>query len=654
MSYNGSTPASHAGSVGSIPITRLIKRLVVWFFVGLLILSTLLACLDPSYVKDIISQRITAYTGREILIKGPIIWHLTPHLGVEFYDVQMANAPTFQKEFISFKKASIHSAWKSLCAGSLKPVIQVEGLELKLERNIFGHGNWEDLNKALRNHPFLYKLLFSASTLHVYNSHIFWTDKIHHQNMHFQDLDIHAPSLEAHYGGMEGFYRPLNLHFYWKDLNHTKVGMHIKLETELRTQIKRNQMDFKNILITAAIAEQPTTTIHADLQLKHLKSTPQIQATIQAMNIPLDYFLKEYGWDLAGSSQNVHLKTAIDYRSPNLEIPTFMLSFGDRGLLEGSLQGQLPEDPIAWTHMAASGSFNAKDLQIAALDIDRLQTSFEAKKGILHFEKLDALTTGIEHHGWMEMDLRTNTPRFSLGMQSEALDLNESLLSWQKKNKISGQMKASSELWTEGHTLSACLHNMEGQTSIQIKNGKIYGISLMPLLEQAQGTLNTISDRVLRKQPVNIEALLTAELGEWKQQALDSENLYTPFDYFETDLSISQGKINTKHFSLYHPGYKVYGKGLTDLRLKKSDYETFALLNTSASRHKGLRAFLEKTPLSIQIKGPLDNLMIRPELGSYAQNAVQALYPQAIPSKTPMSTPLEPKEPEMEKLFVAP
>ena len=177
----------------------------------------------------------------------------------------------------------------------------------------------------------------------------------------------------------------------------------------------------------------------------------------------------------------------------------------------------------------------------------------------------------------------------------------------------------------------------------------------MPLLEQAQGALHTISKHLLRKQPINIEALLTAELGEWKRQASDSESLYTPFERFESDISFKQGALQTDHFTFSHPRYKLYGKGFTDLKLQKSEYETFALLGPSESNQpQALHPFLEKTPLSIQIKGPLDALMIRPELGRYAENAIASLHQNTsslIEKKPVLSID---KSTDMEKLFGAP
>ncbi len=629
-----------------------IKRLALWSFVTLLTVSAAIACFGSSFLKMLITKRIAFHTGREVFMNGPVLWHLIPSVGVELYNVQLGNAPSFNEDFLSFQKASVQTSWQSIIGGPLKVDIHIDGLDLKLARNIFGQGNWDDLKQRFQASQAGDASLFAAHTIHLSNSTMTWIDPKHHQHIRFENLALQTKPFEAHYAGIEHLYHPLTLSFTWNDLTHPEHKSALNLETKWRLHRNHEQLDFTKMLVTATMPHQPTTTLSGDLNLSDLQSTPQLHAKVQIMNIPLNDWFKAYGWDATKTYQNVHLKTVIDYHYPTLEVPAFTLSFGHDSILEGAFK-VLPHTSLA--ALEASGTLHAKNIALGTVPIKTMKTSFDAQKGLVTFEQLEALTAGIQHQGRAEIDLRTGLPQCSLVLQSDTFDLKESLGMLHEKNKISGHMQADSELWTEGNTLHAWLDNLQGHTNIKIKHGKIYGISLMPLLEQAQGAVHTISSHLLRKQPINIEALLTAELGEWKRQAANSENLYTPFESFESDITLKQGALRTDHFTLSHPRYKVYGKGSTDLKLQQSDYETFALLGPSESNEpQALRPFLQKTPLSIQIKGPLDALMIRPELGRYAENAIESFHQDTthpIEKKPMLSID---KTTDMEKLFGTP
>jgi AsmA-like C-terminal region/AsmA family len=629
-----------------------IKRLALWGFLTFLTVSAAMACLGSSVLKILITKRIALYTGRAVLMNGPVIWHLMPSVGLELYNVQLGNRSSFNQDFLSFQKASIQTSWKSMITGPLKVDIHIDGLDLKLARNIFGQGNWDDLKQRLQASQAVDASLFATHTIHLSNSTLTFEDPAHHQHIRLENIALQTKPFETHYTAIEPLYHPLTLSFQWNDLNHTERTAALKLETQWRLHKHPQAFDFRKMLLTATMPHQATTTLSGDLKLSHLQGTPQLQATVQMMNIPFNHWLKAYGWEATETYQNVHLKTAIHYQYPTLEVPAFTLSLGHDSIIEGAFK-VLPH--TSWVALEASGTVDAKNIALGTLPINTMKTSFDAQKGLVVFDHLEALTAGIQHQGHAEVDLRKGLPEYSLSLQSHTFDLKESLGLLHEKNTISGHMEADSKLWTEGKTLHACLENLQGHSNLHIKHGKIHGISLMPLLEQAQGAVNTIAHHLLRKQAINIEALLTAELGEWKQQAAYSEKLYTPFEHFESAMTFKQGTLHTNHFTLSHPRYKVYGKGFTDLKLQQSNYETFALLEPSESHQtKNLRPFLEKTPLSIHIKGPLDALMIRPELGRYADNAMASLPQNTTGLLEKKPTLSVDKTTDMEKLFGTP
>ena len=221
-----------------------------------------------------------------------------------------------------------------------------------------------------------------------------------------------------------------------------------------------------------------------------------------------------------------------------------------------------------------------------------------------------------------------------------------------EKDKIYGKFHANTQLTTQGKTLEDCFRNVAGLAQVTLIDGKIQGIDLNPLLKHAQSTVTMLSDTISKKQPINIGAVLTAELGEWKQQAVNYQQLSTPFRMIETTLNIENGKLQTSNFKLTHPEYTVNGQGTLDLLHKNIEYQASALLNRSAPENAPyLAIFLKDTPLAIKLNGPFNNLSVRPELGHYAEGALRLLKPEPEPMQKIPAEPTPNTEHTLEKLF---
>ena len=105
---------------------------------------------DPNDYKDEIRQIARDKARVELTLNGDIGWSLFPWLGLELHDVSVANLNTPNDPFADLQMLALSvRVWPLLWREVQMSDIRVEGLNLKLERDEAGHGNWEDIGKRL-------------------------------------------------------------------------------------------------------------------------------------------------------------------------------------------------------------------------------------------------------------------------------------------------------------------------------------------------------------------------------------------------------------------------------------------------------------------------------------------------------------------------
>ncbi len=89
--------------------------------------------------------RVEAATGRRLTVHGPVGVRLFPHLRVVVEDVRLANAPWGSSpEMASVKRIEGDIGWSGLLRGRIEiGKLDLKGLELLLETDARGRGNWQ-------------------------------------------------------------------------------------------------------------------------------------------------------------------------------------------------------------------------------------------------------------------------------------------------------------------------------------------------------------------------------------------------------------------------------------------------------------------------------------------------------------------------------
>ncbi|WP_297838627.1 AsmA family protein [Pseudomonas sp.] len=103
---------------------------------------------DPNDYKDEIRQLARDKAHLELTLKGDIGWSLFPWLGLELHDASVATLTAPTKPFADLQMLGLSVRVLPLLRREVQMSdVRVEGLNLTLNRDENGHGNWEDIGR---------------------------------------------------------------------------------------------------------------------------------------------------------------------------------------------------------------------------------------------------------------------------------------------------------------------------------------------------------------------------------------------------------------------------------------------------------------------------------------------------------------------------
>ena len=125
-------------------------------FLGLLLLVVALGfaltqLFDPNDYKDEIRQLARDKANLELSINGDIGWSLFPWLGLELTDTTLASAANPSQPFADLRLLGLSVRVLPLLRKEVQMSdIRIDGLNLTLQRDEQGHGNWQDIGRPAK------------------------------------------------------------------------------------------------------------------------------------------------------------------------------------------------------------------------------------------------------------------------------------------------------------------------------------------------------------------------------------------------------------------------------------------------------------------------------------------------------------------------
>ena len=120
-------------AVGMVVALLVLALLAVWMLV------------DPNLYKDRIAAAVKQSTGRELDLKGDIKLSVFPWVALELGPATLSSPPGFGAEpFVSFQHAKVRAKLLPLLQKKLEVArLEVDELDVRLQKNADGRGNWE-------------------------------------------------------------------------------------------------------------------------------------------------------------------------------------------------------------------------------------------------------------------------------------------------------------------------------------------------------------------------------------------------------------------------------------------------------------------------------------------------------------------------------
>lgn len=132
---------------------KALGKILGLFLLGLLliivaVLFALTHLFDPNDYKDEIRQLARDKANLELQLKGDIGWSLFPWLGLELSDATLASADTPDNPFADLRLLGLSVRVMPLLRKEVQMSdIRIDGLNLNLQRDDKGHGNWEGIGR---------------------------------------------------------------------------------------------------------------------------------------------------------------------------------------------------------------------------------------------------------------------------------------------------------------------------------------------------------------------------------------------------------------------------------------------------------------------------------------------------------------------------
>ena len=235
-----------------------------------------------------------------------------------------------------------------------------------------------------------------------------------------------------------------------------------------------------------------------------------------------------------------------------------------------------------------TGGFTLKGVETGACDI-----FVSVKEGNLRFKSsgADLLEGKFSSDVTIVQNPNTVTVKFSMaGVQAKPV-----LAAFADFKKLSGKVDASVNVTTFGTSKKALIKNMGGNGSIMFKNGALEGINLVSIASMLQKKFDQVG------------------LGDGKTEFVTMGGTFT----------MVSGIANNADFSLQGPLVKATGAGEVNFPEQTLKYRIIPVLTATADPNAA--SFLS---IPVDIKGPFDNLKVRPDYASVLQKAVSD--PEAV------------------------
>ncbi|APZ43610.1 AsmA family protein [Acidihalobacter ferrooxydans] len=591
-----------------------LKRLLL--ILGVLVLLVVggvgifIATFNPNAYKAQIEAVIKDKTGRTLTLAGNMQLAIYPWLGLRLNDVSLSNPPGFGSQpFARVAQVSLYVEILPLLQHRLVVnKVVVDGLDLALERNAQGVGNWASLggktvasapatragavNKAQANPavaaagaPFA----LSVAGVDVRNARVTWTDQADGARMVLAPLNLSVGKLGP------GKSAPLSLSFHVESAKPA-LGVDARLNAQLGVSLEQGSYTLKNIVfnVDAKGDSLPNGEIKSALTGDLAVSTAKGGAVQFA-----PFKLKVNGTQADGSlALSDFARPAIQFKlhssGINLDrVMAMLASTSNTTAAVPSSQAVASNSdntpialPVAMLRkLTVNGEMTVDRLLAEKLTLTSVKAVLKGRNGVLHLAPVSASLYGGNLQADATLNVRGVTPQYTIDAGMQKVQIGDLLKDYAGDNYMTGLARFDAKLATAGNTVNGLMRGLNGQLALAVTDGSVQHSRLASTVQTLMAILHKTKS------------------GSRKE---------THFASLTGTANVNSGVISNQNLLLNAIRFKAAGHGTADLVKRRVDY----VLEFSNVHGTG-------SVIPLKISGPFDHLGYKIELASVLQEAAK-------------------------------
>lgn len=612
--------------------------LVVVLAIAAVVAATVL--IDPNDYKDNIVKVVKTETGRDLAMQGDIKLSFFPWLGLELGKTQLSNAPGFGKQpMASIDRVEVKLKLMPLLRQEVEiDTVVLDGLALNLAKNAKGASNWDDIvarttkpaAEPAGKTPETAKTpaaspvtALTVGGIDVRRAQLHWVDASDGTDAHVRNLRLKTGKLAA------GVPITVRLGFdleTGKPVIHTPFDMvgKITVDPDKQTldvsqlQLSLLDLDMSADIKGSNIIDAPRFKGRFALQpanlrqvLKQLGITVDMHASaLQSVSLNTDFgfdqatgmaALNKLVFKLDDSTLNgkatykmskvaaIRADIAVD----QIDADRYLPQATDAAAAEETKAAPLviPVAPLRTLDLVAN--FRLNSLKLTGIRTEKINIPIKAKDGFIKIGPSRAEMYGGKYLGTQTLDVRKGAPTLTSSEKLTNVQIGDFLKDADVFDKFTGVGNVSADISARGMQVDDFLNTLNGKASASLKNGRIKGLNLHKLVNNAKDAYNKAKGKPVESRPEPTDEMEYAQLT--------------------ATASIANGIVSNKDLKMDGPYTKVTGQGTVNLPKLSMDYR----LGVLVSENK------KDPPVPVRIHGPFDKLKYDIDLAKIVKDKAQ-------------------------------
>jgi AsmA protein len=636
------------------------KKAIKWVAIiggSLIVLIIALLLIVPMFVnlqkyKPEIKKQVTKATGRPFSIGGDLRLSLFPWAGLAFSDLHLGNPPGFgEKEFLSVKSFDVRAKLIPLLFREIEVKrFVIDGLNVVLERNKQGRGNWEGLGKPSEgavpepaekrtkekeSREGLPIKALTVGEFAVANSSIVFVDdtagrkwEVSRVNLRLKDLSLERPirlalsaAVEGNPVSAEGQLGPLG-----KDPGKGKipVDLAVKALNEVDFHLKGSLIEpagsrkfdlafeispFSPRKLMSAIGQSFPVATADPHALSRVALTGTVKGNPQSVNVSDGTLeLDDSRLDFALNAKDLSRPDiSFDAKLDRINLDRYLPAPAEgKGASEGRQVQPKNTDYAPLRKLVLAGSVQVGSFTVKKAKIENLHLKVSGKNGVF---QLDPVTAKL-YQGTLgtkaSLDVSQDLPKTTVSLQAKGVQAGPLIKDLTGKDVIEGVGDIDAAIGMAGAGADTIKRSLNGKGELLLRDGAIKGIDLAGMVR-------------------NVKAAFGLAKG--------GERPRTDFSELRVPFTITDGIVTTTQTALTSPLVRLLAAGKANLVDETLDFRVEPRFVASL---KGQGDIKERKGIAVPVlvRGTFSSPTFQPDLKGLVEKGLRKGLLPTLEKKT--------------------